>query len=118
MGDLSKIETGDGRDETRRAVQEQLGTLQEVIDRPDVIEVVINRPGEIWVETRQGWETLANASMTFVQTRTPGQGDGRLCGTGVSRRAADPFSGAALRRAHTDRRAARNSGGNHQRHHP
>lgn len=67
MGDLSRIETGDGREETRRAVQEQLGTLQEVIDRPDAIEVVINRPGEIWVETSHGWETIANPSMTFVR---------------------------------------------------
>lgn len=67
MGDLSKIETGDGRAETRRAVEEQLGTLQAVLQRPDVIEVVINRPGEVWVETRHGWETAANASMTFVR---------------------------------------------------
>ena len=67
MGDLSRIETGDGREETRRAVQEQLGTLQAVLDRPDVIEVVINRPGEVWVETRQGWETLPNPTMTFVR---------------------------------------------------
>ena len=67
MGDHSRIETGDGREETRRAVQEQLGTLQAVLDRADVIEVVINRPGEVWVETRQGWETVANASMTFVR---------------------------------------------------
>ena len=67
MGDLSKIDTSDGREETRRAVQEQLGTLQAVLDRPDVIEVVINRPGEVWVETRQGWETLANPNMTFVR---------------------------------------------------
>lgn len=67
MGDLSRIETGDGREETRCAVQEQLGSLQAVLDRPDVIEVVINRPGEVWVETRQGWETLPNPSMTFVR---------------------------------------------------
>jgi type IV secretion system protein VirB11 len=67
MGDLSKIDTSDGREETRRAVQEQLGTLQAVLDRPEVLEVVINRPGEVWVETRQGWETVANASMTFVR---------------------------------------------------
>ena len=43
MGDLSKIDFADGRAETRRAVQEQLGDLQAVLDRPDVIEVVINR---------------------------------------------------------------------------
>ena len=46
MGDLSKIDCADGRAETRRAVQEQLGDLQAVLDRPDVIEVVIDRPGE------------------------------------------------------------------------
>ena len=67
MGDLSKIECADGRAETRRAVQEQLGTLQAVLDRPDVLEVVINRPGEVWVETRQGWETMSDPSLTFVR---------------------------------------------------
>ena len=67
MGDLSRIDASDGREETRRAVQEQLGTLQAVLDRPDVLEVVINRPGEVWVETRQGWETSPNPSMTFVR---------------------------------------------------
>ncbi len=67
MGDLSKIETGHGRDETRRAVQEQLGTLQAVLDRDDVIEAVINRPGEVWVETRNGWETTPIPEMTFIR---------------------------------------------------
>ena len=67
MADLSRIDASDGREETRRAVQEQLGSLQDLLDRPDVIEVVINRPGEVWVETRDGWETLAYSTMTFVR---------------------------------------------------
>lgn len=67
MGDLSKIDCADGRGDARRAVQEQLGSLQAVLDRPDVIEVVINRPGEVWVETRQGWETISSPNMTFVR---------------------------------------------------
>ena len=67
MGDLSRIETGDSRDEARRAVQEQLGTLQNILDREDVIEVVINQPGEVWVETRHGWETASTPEMTFVR---------------------------------------------------
>ena len=67
MGDLSRIDCADGRSETRRAVQEQLGDLQAVLDRPDVIEVVINRPGEVWVETRQGWETFLDPHLTFVR---------------------------------------------------
>ena len=67
MADLSRIDASDGREETRRAVQEQLGSLQDLLDRPDVIEVVINRPGEVRVETRDGWETLAYSTMTFVR---------------------------------------------------
>lgn len=67
MGDLSRIDAGHGRDETRRAVQEQLGTLQAVLDRDDVIEVIINRPGEGWVETRHGWERTTALEMTFVR---------------------------------------------------
>lgn len=67
MADLSRTDTSDGREETRRAVQEQLGALQDLLDRPDVIEVVINRPGEVWVETRDGWETIPNPNMTFVR---------------------------------------------------
>ena len=67
MAELSRIDAGDGRAETRRAVQEQLGALQDLLDRPDVIEVVINRPGEVWVETRDGWKTIANPNMTFVR---------------------------------------------------
>ena len=65
MDDHSRIEIGDGREETRRAVQEQLGALQEVVDRPDVIEVVINRPGEIWVETRHGREKTCQPQYDF-----------------------------------------------------
>ncbi len=35
----------------------QLEPLQPYLDRTDVYEVVINRPGEVWVETRSGWRS-------------------------------------------------------------
>lgn len=67
MGYLSKIEISQGNQETRRAVQEQLGALQDVLDQADVIEVVVNRPGEVWIETRTGWQMRSDPSLTFVR---------------------------------------------------
>lgn len=37
--------------------------------REDVTEICINRPGEIWVETRAGWERIEVPSLTFERAR-------------------------------------------------
>ena len=33
----------------------QMGPLSAALQEPGVYEVVVNRPGELWVETRAGW---------------------------------------------------------------
>lgn len=72
MGDHSRIDVGQatrghGGEETRRAVLEQLGPLQAILNAEDVIEVAVNVPGEVWVETRAGWETISAPEITFVR---------------------------------------------------
>lgn len=36
---------------------------------PDVTEICINRPGELWIETRNGWERVAVPSLNFERAR-------------------------------------------------
>ena len=41
----------------RRHIEAQMAPLSGYLDAPDVFEVVVNRPGEVWVETAAGWQT-------------------------------------------------------------
>ncbi|HZX80938.1 MAG TPA: P-type DNA transfer ATPase VirB11 [Lysobacter sp.] len=47
---------------------EVLGILEHMAS-PDVTEICINRPGELWIETRQGWQCLEVPSLTFERAR-------------------------------------------------
>lgn len=40
--------------------------LDRYLQRPDVIEVCINRPGEVWLETHAGWEVKKDATLTIA----------------------------------------------------
>jgi type IV secretion system protein VirB11 len=50
-------------DET--SVVQFLQPLREQLDAPDVVEVCVNRPGEILVETLRGWRPVAAADLTL-----------------------------------------------------
>ena len=43
----------------------QLEVFGGLLDRSDVFEVVVNTPGELWFETRQGWTRQAQPGLTF-----------------------------------------------------
>lgn len=45
-----------------------LGILQYMAS-PDVTEICINRPGELYLETRQGWQRVAVPTLTFERAR-------------------------------------------------
>lgn len=47
---------------------EVLGILG-YMQSPDVTEICINRPGELWIETRNGWERVAVPSLNFERAR-------------------------------------------------
>ncbi|HZF97963.1 MAG TPA: P-type DNA transfer ATPase VirB11 [Pseudoxanthomonas sp.] len=47
---------------------EVLGIL-EYMNSPDVTEICINRPGELYLETRQGWERIDVPSLNFERAR-------------------------------------------------
>jgi type IV secretion system protein VirB11 len=47
----------------------QLEPIQRYLDQPDVFEVVINRPGEVWIETRNGWTTQPVPTLTLEMLR-------------------------------------------------
>ncbi len=76
--DVSGNTAFDPRADARRGVIEQLSPLTAFLAHDDTIEVAVNRPGEVWVETRAGWsrhedtaislarlERLAKATATF-----------------------------------------------------
>lgn len=39
--------------------------LQKYLDRTDITEIAINRPGEVWLETKTGWECLRDENMSY-----------------------------------------------------
>ena len=45
-----------------------LGIL-EYMSSPDVTEICINRPGEIYLETRHGWERIEMPSLNYERAR-------------------------------------------------
>lgn len=47
------------------SVVEFLRPLREVLDAPGVLEVCVNRPGEMMVETPQGWTAVGAPHLTF-----------------------------------------------------
>src|SRR6476661_10275225 len=47
---------------------EVLGIL-DYLASPDVTEICINRPGEVWIETRAGWQRMDMPSLTFERAR-------------------------------------------------
>ena len=46
------------------SVVEFLRPLREQLDVPGVLEICVNRPGELLVETACGWQTVAAPAMT------------------------------------------------------
>ena len=51
------------------AYQYQVLGILDCLRSPDVTEVCINRPGEIYVEGRHGWERIAVPTLTFERAR-------------------------------------------------
>ena len=47
---------------------EVLGILEHMAS-PDVTEICINRPGELWIEARGGWRRIEVPSLTFERAR-------------------------------------------------
>lgn len=47
------------------AVRALMRPLQGYLDQPGVMEVCVNKPGEVWVETYTGWERHDNPSLSF-----------------------------------------------------
>jgi type IV secretion system protein VirB11 len=51
------------------AVRALMRPLQGYLEQPGVMEVCINRPGEVWVETLDGWVRHDNSGLTFEGLR-------------------------------------------------
>jgi len=49
--------------------QYQVLGILEYMSSPDVTEICINRPGELYLETRAGWQRLEVPSLTFERAR-------------------------------------------------
>ncbi len=49
--------------------QYQVLGVREFLDSPDVTEVCVNRPGEVYVEDRDGWRRVAVPQLTFERAR-------------------------------------------------
>ncbi len=63
----SRPDTRPGRDQT---VLQLLRPLAPFLERPDVMEVSINRPGEVWTKTFQGWSSVKvpELTMSYLQS--------------------------------------------------
>ena len=50
-------------------VQSLLEPLRPLLDRPDVTELTINQPGEVWAKTFGGWEphTMPELSLGYIE---------------------------------------------------
>lgn len=75
-------------------VVEYMKPLRAHLDRPGVVEVVVNRPEEIFVETHSGWEKIAAPGLTFKHCRSLAGAVATLTGQHTSENA--PLLGAPL----------------------
>lgn len=51
------------------AYQYEVLGIRDAMESPDVTEICINRPGEIYVESRSGWERVEVPSLNFERAR-------------------------------------------------
>jgi type IV secretion system protein VirB11 len=51
------------------AYQYEVLGIRDRLQSPDVTEICVNRPGEIYVETRAGWERIEVPALTFERAR-------------------------------------------------
>ena len=49
----------------RRHIAAQIAPIEPFLNAANVFEVVVNEPGEVWVETPEGWSVHAVPEMTF-----------------------------------------------------
>jgi type IV secretion system protein VirB11 len=53
------------RPHERRHIEAQIAPLAQFLDEPGIYEIVVNRPGEVWIERPDGWQVHAVPEMTF-----------------------------------------------------
>ena len=47
--------------------QYQVLGIRQFMQSPDITEICINRPGEIWLENRAGWQRVEVPALTFAR---------------------------------------------------
>ena len=61
----------------------QMGSLRSLLDQPGVFEVLVNRPGEVWVETGKTWAQLDAPELTFARLDALAKAIASYCGDAV-----------------------------------
>lgn len=51
------------------AYQYEVLGIRQFMESPDVTEICVNRPGELYIETRQGWQRIEVPTLTFERAR-------------------------------------------------
>jgi type IV secretion system protein VirB11 len=51
----------------RRHIEAQIAPLARFLDEPGIFEIVVNKPGEVWIERPDGWQVHAVPDMTFAR---------------------------------------------------
>lgn len=46
-------------------LQQHLKPFRRYLDRPGLVELCVNEPGEVWLETREGWERRKDAALSL-----------------------------------------------------
>ena len=76
------------------SVVEFLRPLREQLDAPGVLEVCVNRPGELLVETASGWRTVAAPEMSFERCMSLATAVATFCDQQINQER--PLLGATL----------------------
>ena len=80
------------------SVIEFLRPLREHLDAPGVLEVCVNRPGELMIETHDGWHAVSAPQMTLERCLSLATAVGRACYIPLGHKAAGGglFGGDAI----------------------
>lgn len=61
------------------SVDFHLAALRPWLDRPDVAEICVNRPGHVWYEDQDGWKRDASDALTLDHLRALATATARFC---------------------------------------
>lgn len=78
------------------SVNHFLEPLQPFLDTPEITEIVVNRPGQVYFETRAGWQSEAVPALTYDHLIKLGVAVAKFAGENVLFQSTVPILSAVL----------------------